>query len=782
MQFLPAAFAALAPWRQFVLYDTAPHPTRPGRTEKFVVHPQGRYKVDAHDPAGWTDAQSAIALAARYQLGVGFVFTEADPFWFIDIDACRNPDGSWSDAARSLCEWFMGAAVEVSHSGNGLHIIGTGRAPEPRRVKCGTTFDLYTRGRFVALTGTGAMGDAGTDHTGTLAWLVATYLQPRPGEEDALGGLTDKPVADWRGPTDDADLIRRAMQSKSARAAFGSHASFADLWHADPDALAKAFPPDQGGGGYDASKCDMALLQHLAFWTGKHGTRMEALARQSKLARPKWDERDDYLVNTIVKVCAIQGDVLRDKPVEPVAGPQASQTPGQAPEQAAVAGTTFLSPAAQADLFRGCVYITDQHMVLVPGGELLTPERFRVRFGGYTFAMDVANERTVRNAWEAYTESQALRCPKADSTCFRPDRPPAELIEMGGRVLANAWWPIKIPQAEGDVSLFLAHLAKLLPHAHDQQVLLSYMAACVQHKGIKFQWAPLLQGVEGNGKSFFNECLINAVGERYSHSPRADQISAKFNSWVRNKLVIAVEDVYVPDSRMETIEILKPMITATRLPVEPKGVDQLMADVCCNWILNSNHKGALRKTRNDRRFAHLYCLQQEMAHLARDGLNGAYFRKLIGWYRGGGGAAHVNHFLSTYPIPEAYNPATGQIAPITSSTEEAIAESLGALEQEVMEAIDTGVTGFRGGWVSSMALKTHLAGARGAKLSGNRRRDLLRSLGYDWHPGLQSGQTHNTVMPDGGKPQLFIRNDHPLRILTNPAEIARAYTQAQAVA
>lgn len=781
MQFLPAALAALAPYRQFTLYDTAPSATRPGRTDKFVVHPQGRYRVNAHDPANWLDAQTAIALAGQLGLGVGFVFTDADPLWFIDIDDCRMPDGTWSPAAQTICSWFPGAAMEVSHSGNGLHIIGTGRPPEPRRVKCGHVFDLYSSGRFVALTGTGATGDAGTDHTAALAWVVANYLQPRPGEENAGDGITDAPCPEWRGPTDDAELLRRAMQSKSARSAFGGHAKFADLWHADADVLAKAYPPDQGGGGYDASKVDMALLQHLAFWTGKHGTRMEVLARQSKLARPKWDERDDYLHNTITKVCAIQGQVLQDKPPEPVAGPQASQTPGQAPEPGAVAGTTFLSPSAQVDLFRGCVYISDMHQVLVPGGELLTPERFRVRFGGYTFAMDMANERTVRNAWEAFTESQALRCPKADGTCFRPDRPPAELMEMGGRIHANAWWPVKIPQVEGDVSLFLAHLAKLLPNPHDQQVLLSYMAACVQHKGIKFQWAPLLQGVEGNGKSFFNECLINAVGERYSHSPRADQISAKFNSWLRNKLVIAVEDVYVPDTRMETIEILKPMITATRLPVELKGVDQVMADVCCNWLLNSNHKGALRKTRNDRRFSHLYCAQQDQPDLARDGLTGAYFRKLIGWYRGGG-VAHVNHFLATYPIPEAYNPATGQIAPLTSSTEEAIAESLGVLEQEVIEAIDTGVSGFRGGWVSSMALKTHLAGTRGAKLSGNKRRDLLRSLGYDWHPGLTKGQAHNTVLPDGGKPQLFIRNDHPLRSLVHPSEIARAYTNAQTVA
>src|SRR5699024_5069031 len=35
---------------------------------------------------------------------------------------------------------------------------------------------------------------------------------------------------------------------------------------------------------------DMALCNHLAFWTGKNRKQMDELFRQSKLYRPKWDE------------------------------------------------------------------------------------------------------------------------------------------------------------------------------------------------------------------------------------------------------------------------------------------------------------------------------------------------------------------------------------------------------------------------------------------------------------------------------------------------------------
>lgn len=776
---LPAPLAALGRYRQFILYDVAPSTTKPGRTEKFPIN-QHRARVDAHDPAHWMDFATAHAAAARLGCGVGFTFTAHDPFFFVDVDGCLGADGQWSEAARSLCAWFTGAAVEVSHSGRGLHIIGTGQAPEPRAIKCGNVFDLFTSKRFCALTFQGLVGDASTVHTPALQWVVANYLQPRAGQGAEGSELTDSPVAEWRGPTDDEDLIRRALQSKSAGSVFGGRASFADLWHADEDALAKAYPADGGGPGYDSSKADQALLAHLAFWTGRHGTRMVELARRSKLAREKW-ERDDYLHGSAAKACAMQAQVLQDKLPEPVEQPMHAAPTPNGPIQRPVTGTTFLSPPQQAELFKGCVYVTDHHAVLVPGGEMLGPDRFRVRFGGYTFAMDVANERTSRNAWEAFTESQALRPPKADGICFRPMLEPGAIIHHTGRALVNVWWPFDVPRTQGDPSPFLQHLAKVLPSVHDQTVLLSYMAACVQHKGIKFQWAPFLQGVEGNGKTIFSQCVAEAVGRRYVHWPKASKLSKEFNAWMVRKLFYGVEDVYTPSGKADVFEELKVMITGgDGLEIEAKGVDQTSADVCGNFILNSNHPDGVRKTRNDRRIAPLFCAQQSLADLRRDGMDGLYVSNLYDWLKLHGGYAIVSELLHTYRIPAGYNPALDcPRAPVTTSTETAIAAGLGAIEQDVQEAIDQQRPGFRGGWVSSMALGRLLDELRGRRMPRNKRREMLVALGFDYHPGLERGQVHNIVLPDGGRPTLFVHVSNPARNLTNPAEIARAYTMAQ---
>ena len=239
----------------------------------------------------------------------------------------------------------------------------------------------------------------------------------------------------------------------------------------------------------------------------------------------------------------------------------------------------------------------------------------------------------------------------------------------------NTYVPVSVPRKEGDVTPFLTHLSRVLPDPRDQVILLSYMAACVQHKGVKFQWAPLLQGVEGNGKTLFTRCVAEAIGRRYTHWPRASQLSKNFNAWMVNRLFYAVEDIYVPDARREVIEELKPMITGENLEIEAKGVDQTSGDICGNFMFNSNHRDAIKKTGNDRRFCVLFAAQQEASHLQRDGLGGSYFPDLYRWLRADGYAI-ISEFLHTYAIPQELNPAGEcQRAPITSSTATAIQAS-----------------------------------------------------------------------------------------------------------
>jgi len=778
---LSGPLAAMVKYRQFIVYKLVPSQFRPGKTDKFPCDFRDGRVVSAHDPAYWTDAWTALAAATNFGPGYGlaFVFTETDDLWFLDIDNCLQSDNTWSPVAVALCGMFQGAAVEISQSGRGLHIFGSGRAPTHGTKNIPLGLEFYTKLRFVALTGTSASGDAAADFTHLLPSLVAQYFPPDAAQAMEQG-WTEGPAAEWRGPTDDDELIRRALRSQSTASAFGGRASFADLWTGNMEALARAYPDPARG--YDSSSADAALAQHLAFWTGKDCARIDSLMRRSALARDKW-EREDYLPRTILGAVGRQFEVLTDKALEPVAGAPESPAPSastEPPRPTMVTGASFVNNDMQLTLFAGCVYVQDLHRVLVPGGVMLKPEQFKVHFGGYTFTMDAANEKTTKDAWEAFTQSQAYRCPRANAPCFRPDMPPGALVQRGGQTFVNTYWPVDVPRKAGDGSPFLAHLAKVLPDERDRFILLCYMAACVQHKGVKFQWAPLLQGVEGNGKTLFTRCVAEAVGRRYVHWPKASKLAAQFNSWMIGKLFYGVEDIYVPDQKREIIEELKPMITGgDGLEIEGKGVDQISADVCGNFMFNSNHQDAVRKTKNDRRFCLLFSAQQQAEDLKRDGMDGDYFPRLYDWLRADGYAI-VSDLLHTFPIPDEYNPATHcQRAPVTTSTAAAISASTGGVEQEVHEAIAQGLPGFCGGWVSSIQLDRLLERLGVARrVTHSKRKEMLNDLGYAYHPALVEGRVNNLVLPDGGKPRLFVKTDSPARTIQGAAEAAKAYEQA----
>ncbi|MGF2734831.1 VapE domain-containing protein [Marinobacter sp. DUT-1] len=310
MMELPDPLAPLGQFRQFIGFRLQPDPKRAGKMLKKPVDIRTGQTHNPHDPAIWQDFRTVSdAVAAGTAHGVGFVFTPDCGLWFLDIDDALQC-GKWSPLSQQLLNLTAGAAIEVSQSGTGLHVIGSGRVPPHSCKNTALNLELYTADRFVALTGKQCSGNAAHDCSAAMAQIVADYFPP-----DASGpsdGWTDEPCPGWDGHTDDGELLRHACKSGSAASAFGNRASFADLFEGREDALATAYPDDSGTRAYDASSADAALAQHLAFWTGKDCERIQRLMLLSGLKRDKWD-RADYLPRTIVAACNRCTDVHQRK-------------------------------------------------------------------------------------------------------------------------------------------------------------------------------------------------------------------------------------------------------------------------------------------------------------------------------------------------------------------------------------------------------------------------------------------------------------------------------------
>lgn len=206
------------------------------------------------------------------------------------------------------------------------------------------------------------------------------------------------------------------------------------------------------------------------------------------------------------------------------------------------------------------------------------------------------------------------------------------------------------------VEPFLLHVLKLFPHQQDSDVLLAYLAACVQQPRCKFPWALLVQGVEGCGKTYALTCGVEP------YQPSIHKMTSKFNGWVFEHDLIQVNEVD------DLIKRIAPLISNSQFIRSVPGARPHWRPLKCNWILCTSSKHALNLAASDRRFAVLRTAQQSRGDLARDGLACEYFNEYAKWLEHQGGREAIREYLLMYKIPVHLSPVYGTCpdAPDTS--------------------------------------------------------------------------------------------------------------------
>lgn len=106
------------------------------------------------DPRTWSTHKDAAASTAG--VGLGFVLSDVDDVVCIDLDHCLNPlTGRLAPWAVAIVRDAGTTYVEVSPSGDGLHIWGRADVRQGRRIRRpdGTAVEIYGTGRYITMTG-----------------------------------------------------------------------------------------------------------------------------------------------------------------------------------------------------------------------------------------------------------------------------------------------------------------------------------------------------------------------------------------------------------------------------------------------------------------------------------------------------------------------------------------------------------------------------------------------------------------------------------------------------
>lgn len=187
-----------------------------------------------------------------------------------------------------------GFYVEVSQSGEGLHLITLGHKADTKKIR-NDLFEYYDRDRWITLT-----GDA-------IAYYTGEEVDLEPFEKvmwpNGLPTPTQAPAAvpavSSAFTQKDIDrLLEKAKKSKNGD-------KFVALYEGN----------DVTG---DTSSSDMQFTNYLAFWTDRNPAMMDAIFRQSKRMRDKWDKvhsvtGETYGQMTIAKALDFVKEGYKDK-------------------------------------------------------------------------------------------------------------------------------------------------------------------------------------------------------------------------------------------------------------------------------------------------------------------------------------------------------------------------------------------------------------------------------------------------------------------------------------
>ena len=258
--------------------------TREGKITKVPFSAVTGKNASSMKASDWTTFEEAskTKLGKKGQLGI--VFTEDKTLLGIDLDHCLNGLNIEHAEKEKIVQLIIEADTytEISPSGTGLHLFLETEHPLELTANRHGNFEAYTGGRYFTFTGRSYKDERDIRKVSVeeAEKLLAIIGYPwGKASEAALPVKSEKDL-------DFTQSISRFDQNILLKKIFSSKGG---------EKIKALYDGDTTGYKKDGSAADMALLAHLAFWTRKDASAMEAIWLQSPLGqREKTQERKDY--------------------------------------------------------------------------------------------------------------------------------------------------------------------------------------------------------------------------------------------------------------------------------------------------------------------------------------------------------------------------------------------------------------------------------------------------------------------------------------------------------
>ncbi len=215
---------------------------------------------------------------------------------------------------------------------------------------------------------------------------------------------------------------------------------------------------------------------------------------------------------------------------------------------------------------------------------------------------------------------------QVDRITFDPKLPHG-FNEIDGTTYFNEYKPHNPRRVEGDPKPFLDHMEYLVDCDLNRKNMIQRLAYVVQKPGHKIKSALLLfSEAEGVGKTTLYKIIQYAIGAQYCTQVQQHEVAGRFNTWSRNKLVVAIEEIAIKgDHQKRTLNMdkFKFLITEDVIRIEEK--NDKPYDIPNNLFIMmfSNNPAPITISKESRRY-HIWNVEHKKKPVS-------YYNNLYSW-------------------------------------------------------------------------------------------------------------------------------------------------------
>jgi hypothetical protein len=287
----------------------------------------------------------------------------------------------------------------------------------------------------------------------------------------------------------------------------------------------------------------------------------------------------------------------------------------------------------------GFVYVQfDKQFYNVKSRQALDTQAFDQSFGRYMLTkQDQLEGRSSPENPASHVALHRYQIPTVYQRMYMPGED--HLFSINGVTYVNTYNENGVPALPETISLsgriaieiVKKHLIHLFANERDRELLLDWIAWIVQTQQ-RVSWCPIIQGTQGDGKSWFYNLLAAVLGMENVMIIPGSALNEKYTAWGEGHLIVLIEEVRLHGKdRYAAVNNLKPYITNPMVPIRRMNTDTYNVFNRTSYLATTNYRDGIPADAGDTRYFPMFSRWQNKEKLdefKRD--NPDYYVNLFG--------------------------------------------------------------------------------------------------------------------------------------------------------